>query len=204
MAEPVTQAPARQLSVAEYLCDEHLDAHCELVAGEVVAMAPVNEGHQSLVGYLLALLREPVEDSGRGRVLFEPFQVRVNETTCRAPDIAVVMGERAARVQPLVFEGGPDLVIEVASPSTRAVDRGTKFYEYEAAGVLEYWILDPARRAAEFYRLDRDGCLQAALPDAISGRYESVAIPGLWLLVSWLWERLPLREVRRQWGQSGD
>lgn len=51
------------------------------------------------------------------------------------------------------FEGPPDLVVEVLSPSTIRGDRVTKFWAYEQAGVPEYWIVDPHARLVEVYVL---------------------------------------------------
>jgi len=39
------------------------------------------------------------------------------------------------------------MVVEIVSPDSQSRDRGDKFYEYEEAGVLEYWILDQTRSA---------------------------------------------------------
>ena len=35
----------------------------------------------------------------------------------------------------------PDLIIEVISKSTEKNDRGTKFEDYEAHAIEEYWII---------------------------------------------------------------
>jgi len=37
------------------------------------------------------------------------------------------------------------------------VDRGDKFYEYEEAGVKEYWLIDPPEKAGQFYGIESDG-----------------------------------------------
>ncbi|HGE69650.1 TPA: Uma2 family endonuclease, partial [Candidatus Poribacteria bacterium] len=48
----------------------------------------------------------------------------------------------------------PDLVVEILSESTIDTDRKDKFYEYEKAGVLEYWIVDPDAKTIEVYVLE--------------------------------------------------
>jgi Uma2 family endonuclease len=65
----------------------------------------------------------------------------------------------------------------------------TKFDEYEAAGVSEYWVLDnrPKRARAWFYQLDASGRYVSVLPDA-DGVYHSAVLPGLELRVDWLWQ----------------
>lgn len=42
--------------------------------------------------------------------------------------------------------GAPDWVIEVVSPSTKAQDYIIKRGKYQAAGVREYWIVDPSKK----------------------------------------------------------
>jgi Uma2 family endonuclease len=69
---------------------------------------------------------------------------------------------------------------------SRVRDRGEKFYEYEEAGIPEYWLIDPLRREVEFYQLDARGRYRTILPDA-EGVYRSRVLPGFWLRVRWLW-----------------
>ena len=47
--------------------------------------------------------------------------------------------------------GAPDLVIEILSPSTRQKDSIIKTRKYEAAGVREYWIIDPEQHSVAVY-----------------------------------------------------
>ena len=49
------------------------------------------------------------------------------------------------------INGAPDLIIEVLSPSTRRKDMFTKLYKYEAAGVREYWLVDPQKEKVLVY-----------------------------------------------------
>ena len=51
------------------------------------------------------------------------------------------------------IHGAPDLIVEVLSPGTAKNDRGYKKDLYEAAGVKEYWIVDPVLRSIEAYLL---------------------------------------------------
>ncbi|MEZ5301901.1 MAG: Uma2 family endonuclease [Verrucomicrobiales bacterium] len=75
----------------------------------------------------------------------------------REPDIIFVASENLGRIKNAFLDGPADLAVEVISPESQGRDRGDKFYEYQAGGVREYWIIDPERQVAEFYRLnDRD------------------------------------------------
>ena len=53
--------------------------------------------------------------------------------------------------------GPPDLVVEVASPSTAGCDRHQKQDTFARAGVPEYWIPDPILLTIEILRLGEDG-----------------------------------------------
>jgi Uma2 family endonuclease len=45
-------------------------------------------------------------------------------------------------------------VVEIASPSTAAFDRLTKFEKYAQAGIAEYWIVKPTSRTIEVMILE--------------------------------------------------
>ena len=93
--------------------------------------------------------------------------------------------------------GPPELVVEV-SRSSRRFDLGARRADYERAGVEEYWIVDPERLRAEFYRL-REGAYEPVLPDE-EGRVYSSTLPGFFLRVEWLWRRPKLKEVLKELG----
>lgn len=65
----------------------------------------------------------------------------------------------------------------------------------------EYWIVDPIRSEAEFYRLGADGAYTPVSVDA-DGIFRSEVLSGLWLKVDWLWQEPlpPLMAVLKEWG----
>ncbi len=72
-----------------------------------------------------------------------------------------------------------------------ARDYGEKFAEYEKAGVREYWIIDPVRKAARFSCLNEQGLYVEGRVDA-DGFCQTLLLPGLKLHVETLWkEKLP-------------
>jgi len=186
--EACRTAPPKPVTFEEFLawCDE--DTWAEWVDGEVVVLTPASAGHQNVKGFLYALIREFLLRRPLGQVLIAPFVVRLPEPLRRArePDVLFVSRERLSFLKETYLDGAPDLVIEVVSPESLARDRGEKYLEYEAAGVREYWLVDPDRRQAEFHRLSEDGRYRAALPDA-HGVYHAEVLPGFRLRVDWLW-----------------
>ena len=170
----------------------------EFVAGNVIPVEPPSEEHNALSGYLYHVTGVYVEETENGRVMGDNYTQQLGPETNRIPDVSFFRKDSLGKIQHLHSEGGADLIIEVLSPSTRRIDRGEKFYEYEAAGVEEYWMVDPERKTAEFYRLT-DGRYIPVLPDA-EGRVHSSTIPGFYLRVSWLWERPKITTVLRELG----
>jgi Uma2 family endonuclease len=193
------QVPAAAMSYEDFL-KAYDGIHAEWVNGEVVPMTPVSPRHQQVALFLSALFQHFCEQRDSGTVLSAPVQMKVGDTA-REPDVMVLTPEHADRIKPSFVEGPADLVVEIISPESRGRDRGDKYYEYEQAGVREYWLVDPARRQAEFYQLTGRGVYELAHSDE-RGRFESRVLPGLWIDVEWLWEEPlpPLLGVLREWG----
>ena len=162
----------------------------------------VSYTHTEIGAFLVTLLRTFTEDSGTGRVIYAPFQMRLQAVNRgREPDVAVVLTRNVVRILPNYLDGPADLAIEIVSPESEERDRQIKFAEYETCGVTEYWIVDPATRTAEFYVRDSlTGKYAARMHDA-NGNYESAVLSGFWLTVAWLWQTpLPtLRTVTAAW-----
>ena len=81
-------------------------------------------------------------------------QLDCDEKTVVQPDVLIVC-DRAKFQNGRVF-GAPDFVAEVLSPSTRKKDMSLKVYKYMNAGVREYWIIDPEKKAVIVYDLEHE------------------------------------------------
>lgn len=187
-----------RMSYEEFLAWADEDVRAEWVNGEVIVSSPASYQHQDIVDFLLSLLRIFVETRRLGVVLDAPFQMRLSESS-REPDLLFLANEHLDRRRENYLDGPADAVIEVLSPESAARDRGEKFYEYEAAGIAEYWLIDPQREQAEFYRLGSDGRYRPVLPDA-EGRFVSQVITGFALRVDWLWRRPAVLDALRELG----
>jgi Uma2 family endonuclease len=119
----------------------------------------------------------------------------------REPDLVFIATEHLDRLKDTYLDGPADLAVEVVSPDSDVRDRSEKFREYEGAGIPEYWLLDPIRREALFYRLGDDGRYHL-VPIGEDGLFRSVVLPGFTLRIAWLWQRpLPaVTDVMRQVG----
>jgi Uma2 family endonuclease len=98
--------------------------------------------------------------------------------------------EKLAKATGKAVLGAADLVIEIISPSSRWLDLGEKKRAYAKFGVREYWVIDPFRQGAFFWK-NNNGVWEDLPIDAM-GIFRSFALPGFWLRVDWLFaEELP-------------
>jgi Uma2 family endonuclease len=147
-------APLTYQDVQRFPPDGH---RYELVEGVLLVTPGPDADHQSCVVNLAVALKLAAGDEHF--VVPAPFDFYVSEVTYFEPDIVVALDED---VGPDRLERTPLLLVEVASRSTRLVDLGTKRLAYEAAGVPEYWLVDPDEPSLTVLRL-------------VAGRYQEVA-----------------------------
>jgi Uma2 family endonuclease len=189
-----------KMTYAQFLEWDFENPHVEWVDGEVVMMAPVSGEHQLVRRFLINLFSLLIEQDGVGELFDDPFQMKTGaDLPGRAPDIQFSAKRNLKRLKTNHLEGPADLVIEVISPGSRGTDRGDKFDEYEKGGVREYWLLDPLRKRAEFYRLGRDKLFHPMQVDE-SGVFRSAVLKGMWIRVEWLWQRPKVMKVLKEWG----
>jgi len=195
----------RKMTYEEFLAWADEDTLAEWVDGEVVMTSPASKRHQDLVGFLYEVMHTYSQMHGLGAVLQAPFQMKLVRSG-REPDLLFVANEHLERLKETYLDGPADLVVEIVSPESAGRDRGEKFYEYERAGIPEYWLINPGIKRAEFYTLDAEGHYTLVLCGT-GGVYRSVVVPGFWLEVEWLWAEplpSPLRVVAEIAGVAPD
>jgi Uma2 family endonuclease len=167
----------------------------EIIEGVLyVANAPGYD-HQFTVGETAFFFRLFVREHRNGVVLEAPFEVHLSETTRPVqPDVLFIRAERQPAPGAQFFEGAPDLIVEVLSPSSIRLDRIIKFDAYEQAGVAEYWLADPKTRSVEVYTLSNNEF-------ALLGQYtgdeviESRVLAGLQIVTSTLFQSTPAQQA---------
>jgi Uma2 family endonuclease len=159
----------------------------EWVDGEVIEFMPTTLLHALIAGFVYRLLSDYVELRQLGVVVIETLEMRLGRQS-RVPDILFVSNANRRRLTNQRLTGPADLVVEVISDDSVERDRETKFAEYAAAGVSEYWLLDgrPEHVGARFFRLVGEAFVEA-FPDA-DGRYHSSVVEGFWFRPAWLHE----------------
>ncbi|MCI0682838.1 MAG: Uma2 family endonuclease [Gemmataceae bacterium] len=137
----------------EYLSlEDHYGAHIrvELSEGRLEVLPMPTEPHQLILAFLWKYLERFVELHAPGVVLFSGTRVRLRlrtEVKFREPDVVYMSAKHASR-RHKEFWDGADLVMEVVSGDAkdRIRDWKTKPVEYAAAGIPEYWIVDPEKK----------------------------------------------------------
>ena len=131
-----------KLTLAEYLALE-IEGLWELADGELYEMPPPNVDHQELIGFLYWMVRAYLDETTPrlGRI-WHGVGVALSDTMMLIPDLVFVRSQRRDVVRPNYIDGVPDLVVEALSTNRRH-DLTLKRGWYAAAGIPEYWILDP-------------------------------------------------------------
>lgn len=128
------------------------------------------------------------------------FQVRLRAGVRRVPDLLFINKEHRDILQDAHVEGAPDLAIEIVSPDSEERDWREKYWEYQEAGVKEYWVIDPYSKTMAMYQLGEEERYRRA--ELKEGIYRSEVVSGFWLRPEWLWQKpLPnVLEIARELG----
>lgn len=145
----------------DYTLEDYLalpeERRVEMIDGVFYDMAAPTTVHQAIGGFMHKQLLDFVMEQGGACMPFmSPVDVQLDcdEKTVVQPDVLIVC-DRAKFRNGRVF-GAPDFLAEVLSPSTRKKDMSLKLYKYMNAGVREYWIIDPDKKAVIVYDLEHE------------------------------------------------
>jgi Uma2 family endonuclease len=175
--------PGVRMTEQEFVAWSFDRVDAEWVDGEVILMAPANTDHETLDEWFGRLVGQFVEKHALGQVLRNVFVRFARQRRRRVPDLLVITTANLARVKPTFIDGAPDVAIEIVSPDSRNRDRRDKFLEYQAAGVAEYWIIDPLAGTVDLYVLVDGKYREVGLAD---GRLRSAVLKGFYLRPIWL------------------
>lgn len=175
--------PQGHWSEAEYLALE-TNHRVELVADWIAVHPALSMAHQLILGFLCRWLDDFVRLHKHGEVLIAPFPVKVATNTYRQPDLLFLRPGRLERGNPRSVVGA-DLVLEIVSEAAehRKRDLQTKPAEYAAAGISEYWIVDPELQTITVLTLDGTAYRQRGL-FGIGDVASSRLLPGLTVAVA--------------------
>lgn len=186
MAEPLPTPPGK-MTREEYRrwAEAQPRGRFELVAGEVVAMAPERAAHIDTKAAAWLALRVAIKSAGVDcRAYADGFTVEVDDGTVYEPDALVNCGARPSANA--IVAPNPVVVVEVTSPGTRTVDTGVKLADYfRVPTIHHYLVLMTEKRMVVHYARGSDGKVETHL--VASGRIE-MAPPGIAITVEELFE----------------
>jgi len=139
----------------------------ELIDGAVHMLSAPSTAHQRILGELFRQLANFLVGK-QCRVFVAPFDICLNalgddDDTVVQPDIVVVCDR--SKLDKKRYNGAPDMIIEITSPSTSRHDRITKLNKYLQAGVREYWIIDQDDKGVTVHLLENDKYAISAYED---------------------------------------
>lgn len=162
------------------------DAKAEFINGSIVMHSPAAEDHNEAVLNLGGIANFYAIHAKAGKVRVEKALIGMTRNDYE-PDVAFWRKEVADRFEPgMNVYPIPDLIVEVLSPGKENIlrDTETKFNDYAAHGVKEYWIVDPKKKTVEQYLLSTEAPntyelhKKAILTDNIESKVmEGFAIP---------------------------
>jgi len=125
----------------------------ELSEGRLIISPAPTPKHQKISIRLTLLFGNYIFSHNLGELVAAPTDTRLYEGVVRQPDIAFMSNEHLDRITEKMW-GIPDLVVEILSEGTAEIDKENKYLEYQSAGVLEYWIVDPFKQNLDIYTLE--------------------------------------------------
>lgn len=145
-----------RMTLEEFLALPETNRIVELINGEMIMSPPPSDVHQAVIGSLHFFIRGLIEG---GILRFAPTGIRFDDENLPEPDIFWISPENAIcklGEDGRYWEGAPDLIIEILSPSTAVKDKREKFQLYQKYGVKEYWIVDPEARYIDVFQRKGD------------------------------------------------
>jgi Uma2 family endonuclease len=146
----------------------------ELVDGRLEVLEMPTKSHQRRARMVADALDSFCQRTGKpGEAVLAPYPVRVGAARFREPD--VVFSSDSERLGE-DFAERPDLVVEVVS-NDRDRDFVDKRRDYAAAGIAEYWIIDPREqtllilvlKGGDYHEHARCGPAQVAKSVTVAG-----------------------------------
>ena len=157
--------PSKRFSYADFLRIPESNRIMEIMNGILSLFAAPASDHAYITTTLSYLLLSNIKEKKRKcRVYHNPFGVRLSLDGSKEddkifnvvqPDVCVICD--LSRLDKQGYFGPPELIVEVLSPKRIKRDLVEKFNLYEAAGVKEYWIVDPKKKTVKVFIWQPDG-----------------------------------------------
>ncbi len=189
-ALPIEIATADPVSFEQYLDWLTEENKADLINGVIYMQSPPADRHEKIFAFLFAVLQAYVVRMKLGVLRGSRTVIKFSEYNGTQPDLVFISNANRKLIHSYFVDGVADMVVEIISPSTRHIDRVKKMALYAEHGVREYWLIDPERERAEFFRNARGTWDEMTVEE--NGLFRSKAVVGFWLKVEWLFTAQPL------------
>jgi Uma2 family endonuclease len=142
----VIRPHAPPLTVEEYKSPPETGPRYQLAEGDLYLAPTRNRFHQDISRNIQRAFDRYLEINPIGILYNPPFDVYLiyrTQNDVFQPDLIVVLNANRWILTDAGAEGPPDLVVEILSPKTPALDLTNKKRVYARLGVKELWIIDP-------------------------------------------------------------
>ncbi len=196
LAERIQSALEKEKTEREHfyeIIDEN--KKMEFINGEIIFHSPTKLRHTNSVKLLTNLLSNFVIKNNLGFVGSEKMLVSLTRNDYE-PDVCFFDKSKSQNFKSDQMQfPAPDIAVEVLSPSTAKYDRQTKFQDYAAHGIAEYWIVNPEHETVEQYYLQNEE--YELLLKAKDGTIESVVLPDFKIRIRAIFdEQINLEELK--------
>jgi len=168
----------RPLTVHDYRAVPEGGPRYQLIEGEMHLAPAPNRFHQHISRNIEFILLKYLEKHPIGEVYDAPFDVELTDINVYQPDIVFISDAHRSILTEQGAAGAPDFVVEILSPKTAEMDKGTKREVYSRCGVEELWIVDPDAKRIHVYRLQKNAVTPAATYGE-KAKFKSPLFPGL-------------------------
>ena len=142
-------------SDVKYTWEDYLkwddDVRYELLDGVPYALATPLYSHENIVmelsGQLYIFLK------GKPCKVYASSGVKLDDLTVFRPDVFLICDK--SKQGDRLYNGAPELVIEVLSPTSLQNDKIYKYQKYRDNGVKEYWIVYPEGKIIDVFLLEK-------------------------------------------------
>lgn len=183
----VTAARVQPVSFEEFRGIARDGPKADLIDGVVHAAAPDNPMANELFVWLCGIMAAFARAQRLGKIFGARVAYRLDDSNGPVPDIGFVAEERRRRVKRDFIDGPPDLAAEIVTPESVQRDYFDKRRQYEAAGVREYWIVDPMQEKVTLLRL-ASATRKYRVGRSEKGALCSQVMTGFRLRPEWLWQ----------------
>lgn len=126
--------------------------HCELIDNAIIMSPAPTWTHQNLVKHLLIKIDNFIQKQNIGGIVLSDCNIYIDEENVFRPDVFFIDADNMHILhEDGKIKGVPTIVIEILSRGTQKIDRSKKKDKYLAAGVKEYWLVDPKSKKCTGY-----------------------------------------------------